>query len=144
MHLNTFFFMNLATGRELRRRMTLTSNSLDLTPVIGVAFKAGQALARGLMIDSIALGVDATRARAGVDALEVAARHVTRAVGVNHALGSTLGVRVAEVIPDALAVVGCGAPAFALGVEATGRRRAGVVGGRCGWGGRGSCKHAGH
>lgn len=91
------------------------------------------------MVDRVALGVDATGARARVDALEVATRHVTRAVGVDHALGPALRVGVAEVVPDALAVVGRGASALALGIEAAGRGRAGVVGDRGGWG---SCRHA--
>lgn len=93
------------------------------------------------MVDRVALGVDATGARTRVDALEVTTRHVTRAVGVDHALGPALRVGVAEVVPDALAVVGRGAPALALGIEAARRGRTGVVGDRSGWG---SCRHAGH
>lgn len=103
-----------------------------MAPVVGIAFKAGQTRAPWLVVDRVALGVDATGARTRVDALEVATRHVTRAVGVDHALGPALRVGVAEVVPDALAVVGRGASALALGIEAAGRGRAGVVGDRGG------------
>lgn len=104
--------------RAARRRMAgvgdLVANAYRLAVDERIAFEAGRTAAHRNVREHLAVGVLGAGARTRIRAAVAHARLVARALGAEHALGSTADVRIAVEFGRTLADAG----AAALGVRA--------------------------